>query len=164
MPDETKVIMVCLGNICRSPMAEVVFRQHAKDAGLNVLVDSAGTGDWHVGQDANKNTIKVLVERGYEIDHTVKQFQPHFFTQRDLVIAMDHSNLKDLQKIAKATPDASELRLMREFDPTLGHLAQSHPELIVPDPYGGTLDDFREVLDMVESASIGLTEYLKGRL
>jgi protein-tyrosine phosphatase len=166
MAKEIHVIMVCLGNICRSPMAEVVLRQQVQAAGLPVRVDSAGTGDWHIGQDANINTIAVLEERGYQIAHEAKQFDPRFFTERDLVVAMDLSNLADLKALApkNKTEGRAELRLLREFDVTLGHLPSTHPDLIVPDPYGGSLDDFREVLDMVELASTGLTEHLATRL
>ena len=164
MAEEMRVIMVCLGNICRSPMAEVVLRQQVQEAGLPVLVDSAGTGDWHVGQGANVNTIKVLQERGYEISHRAKQFDPAFFRERDMVLAMDLSNLSDLTRMAPKQQSNYELRLLREFDPSLGHLPDTHPDLIVPDPYGGTLDDFREVLDMIEVASAGLTQHLATRL
>lgn len=164
MADEIRVIMVCLGNICRSPMAEVVLSQQVQEAGLPVRVDSAGTGDWHIGQDANINTIAVLKERGYEIDHRVKQFDSKFFDERDLVIAMDLSNLADLRLLAPHGTAHEDLRLLREFDPSLGHLPNTHPDLIVPDPYGGSLDDFRRVLDMVELASTGLTKHLATRL
>ena len=89
-------MMVCLGNICRSPMAEAVLAHHAKEAVLIIKVDSSGTGDWHIGQNAHANTLKVLKERGYSIKHTVKQFKPKYFNERDLIIAMDLSNLSDL--------------------------------------------------------------------
>jgi protein-tyrosine phosphatase len=164
MAEKIHVIMVCLGNICRSPMAEVVLRKQVAEAGLPVRVDSAGTGDWHIGQDANINTIKVLEERGYEISHRAKQFDPKFFDQRDLVIAMDISNLNDLKRISPPSLEKDRLRLLREFDPALGHLPDPHEDLIVPDPYGGTLEEFRKVLDMVEIASTGLTKHLATRL
>lgn len=157
---ETKVMMVCLGNICRSPMAEAVLAHKAKEAGLALEVDSSGTGDWHVGQNAHKNTLKVLAERGYSLKHTVKQFKPRYFDERDLIIAMDLSNLNDLEEMASERNRDAEIRLLREFDPRLSHLPRGHEELVVPDPYHHPLDEFRNVLDMVEAATAGLMSQL----
>ena len=157
---ETKIMMVCLGNICRSPMAEAVLAHQANEAGLAIEVDSSGTGDWHIGQNAHKHTLKVLAERGYGLKHKVKQFKPRYFDERDLIIAMDLSNLYDLEEMANEQDRDVEIRLLREFDPQLSHLPKGHEQLVVPDPYHHPLDEFRNVLDMVEAATAGLIKQL----
>ena len=153
---QTRVMMVCLGNICRSPMAEAVLVYHAKEAGLSIKVDSSGTGDWHIGQNAHANTLKVLKERGYILKHTVKQFRPKYFNERDLIIAMDLSNLSDLEEMATEQGVEANIRLLREFDPQLSHLPKGHRQLAVPDPFHHPLEEFRNVLNMVEAATTGL--------
>jgi protein-tyrosine phosphatase len=157
---QTRVMMVCLGNICRSPMAEAVLAHHAKEAGLSIKVDSSGTGDWHIGQNAHANTLKVLKERGYSLKHTVKQFKPKYFNERDLIIAMDLSNFSDLEEMAEEQGIEADIRLLREFDPQLSHLPKGHRQLAVPDPYHHPLDKFRNVLNMVEAATTGLVSHL----
>jgi len=161
--NEIRVMMVCLGNICRSPMAEAVLAFQAKDAGLALKVDSSGTGDWHVGQNAHPNSLKVLQERGYAIKHKVKQFRPRYFNERDLIIAMDLSNQNDLEEMAEEQGLKAEIRLLREFDPALSHLPKGHQQLAVPDPYHHPIDEFRNVLNMVEAATAGLVAQLAKR-
>ncbi|WP_327316330.1 low molecular weight protein-tyrosine-phosphatase [Streptomyces sp. NBC_01235] len=147
-----RVCFVCTGNICRSPMAESVFRAHVADAGLDGLVevDSAGTGDWHEGENADPRTLSVLEQRGYALDHTARRFEPSWFARLDLVIALDSGHLKALRLLAPTEEDAAKVRLLRSF-------ASSAPDdLDVPDPYYGGRDGFEECLEMVEEASAGL--------
>lgn len=146
------VCFVCTGNICRSPMAESVFRARIQEAGLDGLVevDSAGTGGWHEGDGADPRTVTVLENGGYDSTHTARRFQPSWFADLDLVIALDAGHLKALRRLAPTAQDAEKVRLLRSYDPSAGH------DLDVPDPYYGDMDGFEECLEMVETASEGL--------
>ncbi|GAA3042563.1 low molecular weight protein-tyrosine-phosphatase [Streptomyces glomeratus] len=158
-----RVCFVCTGNICRSPMAESVFRAHVTEAGLDELVevDSAGTGGWHEGDAADPRTAAVLEENGYGSVHTARQFQPSWFSGLDLVIALDSGHLKALRRLAPTPKDAAKVRLLRSYDPA------ADGDLDVPDPYYGGVDGFEECLEMVEAASPGLLaavrEQVEGR-
>ena len=155
-----RVVFVCLGNICRSPMAELVARARLTDAGLadRVEVSSAGTGGWHVGQGADRRTATVLAGRGYDAGrHRARQFDPAWFDDHDLVVALDRHNLADLRRLAP--PDRrDDVVLLRSFDPSAG------ADLDVPDPYYGGPDGFDDALDMVERACAGLLEHLRSEL
>lgn len=155
-----RVCFVCTGNICRSPMAESVFRARVEEAGLDGLVevDSAGTGGWHVGDDADPRAVSVLTEGGYGTAHTARWFEPSWFADRDLVIALDEGHLRALRKIAPTPEDAAKVRLLRSYDPAAGD------DLDVPDPYYGGMDGFLECLEMVEAASSGLLSAVRDRL
>lgn len=158
-----RVCFVCTGNICRSPMAEFVFRARIQEAGLDGLVevDSAGTGGWHEGDGADPRTVTVLVDNGYDSEHTARQFQVSWFSRLDLVIALDAGHLKALRRLAPSEEDAQKVRLLRSYDPA------AHADLDVPDPYYGGMDGFEECLEMVEAASDGLLaavrEQVEGR-
>ncbi|MFI2413975.1 low molecular weight protein-tyrosine-phosphatase [Streptomyces sp. NPDC018947] len=160
-----RVCFVCTGNICRSPMAEAVFHARVAEAGLEGVVetDSAGTGGWHEGEGADPRTVAVLEEHGYGLDHTARQFQPSWFADLDLVVALDAGHLRALRRLAPTEQDAAKVRLLRSFDP-----AADSGDLDVPDPYYGGLDGFGECLGMVEAASTGLLaavrEQMKGRV
>ncbi|MEV7980112.1 low molecular weight protein-tyrosine-phosphatase [Streptomyces sp. NPDC086519] len=147
-----RVCFVCTGNICRSPMAESVFRARLTEAGLDdrVDADSAGTGGWHEGDGADPRTVRVLREHGYDSDHIARQFQASWFARLDLVIALDSGHLKALRRLAPTEEDARKVRLLRSYDPAAGD------DVDVPDPYYGGLDGFEECLEMVEAASEGL--------
>ncbi|MCX4882057.1 low molecular weight protein-tyrosine-phosphatase [Streptomyces sp. NBC_00847] len=158
-----RVCFVCTGNICRSPMAESVFRARIADAGLGGLVevDSAGTDGWHVGDGADPRTVSVLEESGYDSSHSARQFKPSWFSRLNLVIALDTGHLRALRHLAPTQEDAAKVRLLRSYDPAVGD------DLDVPDPYYGGLDGFEECLEMVETASEGLLaavrEQVEGR-
>ncbi|MEU9333039.1 low molecular weight protein-tyrosine-phosphatase [Streptomyces sp. NPDC048290] len=147
-----RVCFVCTGNICRSLMAESVFRARVAEAGLEdlVAVDSAGTGGWHQGDPADPRTVAVLEEHGYDGDHIARQFQASWFADLDLVIALDSGHLKVLRGLAPSERDAAKVRLLRAYDPAAGD------DLDVPDPYYGGMEGFEECLEMVEAASEGL--------
>ncbi|MFF9013191.1 low molecular weight protein-tyrosine-phosphatase [Streptomyces sp. NPDC014870] len=146
-----RVCFVCTGNICRSPMAESVFRARVEEAGLadTVEVDSAGTGGWHEGHAADPRTVAVLEDRGYASEHTARQFRASWFPVLDLVIALDEGHVRELRRLAPTPEDAAKVRLLRSYDPAAD-------DLDVPDPYYGGAEGFEECLDMVEAASEGL--------
>ena len=147
-----RVVFVCTGNICRSPSAEAVLRHLVDEAGLDVEVSSAGTGGWHVGDDADPRSLAALQRRGYALQHAARQFEEPWFDEHDLVVALDDSHRRDLLRLRPG----AEVHLLREWDP-------AGPG-DVPDPYYGGAQGFEEVLDMVERSCEGLLEELRGRL
>jgi protein-tyrosine phosphatase len=155
-----RVCFVCTGNICRSPMAESVFRARVAEAGLDGLVevDSAGTGGWHEGDGADPRTVTVLEANGYDGTHAARQFRAAWFSRLDLVVALDSGHLKALRRLAPTPQDAEKVRLLRSYDPAVS----DDPD--VPDPYYGQMDGFEECLEMVEAASPGLLAAIRGQL
>lgn len=153
-----RITVVCLGNICRSPIGEAVLRDRIDRAGLGerVTVDSAGTGDWHVGHGANPRSIAVLDAHGYDHDHRARQIDSGWFAEIDLALAMDVANYRDLQGLIGRSGFETDLRMMRAFDPSLAGIPEPDERLDVPDPYHGTESDFLNVLMMIEAASDGL--------
>jgi low molecular weight protein-tyrosine phosphatase len=145
-----RVCLVCLGNYCRSPMAEAVLRDRLAEAGLGgaVVVDSAGTGDWHVGQPMHRMALAALTSRGHDGSaHRGRQLTASWLGQRDLFLAMDADNLATLRRMA-GRADGDRIRLFGE----VGGLSQSHGGEI-PDPYGGSADEFGYVLDLLGAAA-----------
>ena len=147
-----RVCLVCLGNICRSPMAETVLRAELAAAGLAgetagaVVVDSAGTGDWHVGEMMDPDARKALTRRGHDgSGHRARQFQPSWLSRYDLILAMDARNLADLRRMARVG-DTDRIRLFGEA----GGLGETSD---IPDPWGGGPDEFGHVLDLLGAAA-----------
>lgn len=153
-----RVTFVCTGNICRSPMAEHVLRRHAEEAGLDVAVDSSGTGGWHAGDGADRRTVRVLRRHGYSSEHSARQFQPEWFDRYDLVVALDRGHLRDLSALARDERDRAKIRLLRSFDPAAGSA------LDVPDPYYDGEPEFEEVREMIEAAVPGMLEHVRDGL
>jgi protein-tyrosine phosphatase len=153
-----RVCLVCMGNICRSPMAEVVLRQTLETRGLDglVAVESAGTGGWHVGDPMDERALQILSQHGYDGSaHRARQFTEDWFDRYDLVLAMDRDNVSNLRRLA---PSGVEVRLFRSFDPRAPEGAE------VPDPYYGENEGFEEVLALVEAASAGVAEHIADEL
>ncbi|MGW0809628.1 low molecular weight protein-tyrosine-phosphatase [Nonomuraea sp. NPDC002799] len=153
-----RVCVVCMGNICRSPMAEAVLRQTLADRGLGgrVAVDSAGTGGWHAGDPMDERALGILTQHGYDGSaHRARQFTKDWFDRYDLVLAMDGDNLSNLRRMA---PAEVEVRLFRSFDPAAPAGAE------VPDPYYGGREGFEEVLGLVVSAAEGVAEHIADEL
>ena len=144
-----RIALVCLGNICRSPMADVVLNDRLASAGLDrdVVVVSAGTGDWHVGNPMDRRAAALLTSHGYDASrHRAQLFESHWFEEQDLVLAMDESNAADLRsEFGDALDDPARLKLFREFDPRA-----RDGDREVPDPYYGGDDGFATVLSIVE--------------
>ena len=154
-----RICCVCLGNICRSPIAEVVLRDQLGEAGLaqRVIVDSAGTGDWHAGQPMEDRAAAQLARGGHDgTAHRARQFQPSWLGKRDLVLALDAANLRDLQALAAAEATAAETDRIRLFGEVAGLHGQD-----VPDPYYGTAADFAHVLALLEAGAANLVEQLR---
>ncbi|MGW7450207.1 low molecular weight protein-tyrosine-phosphatase [Streptomyces sp. NPDC054787] len=156
-----RVCFVCTGNICRSPMAESVFRTHVARAGLDTLVEveSAGTGGWHEGDGADPRAVSVLEAAGYPQDHRARQFRSSWFARLDLVIALDAGHLRDLRALAPTAQDAAKVRLLRSYDP-----AAAAAQTDVPDPYYGPLGGFEACLALVEAASPALVDAVREAL
>ena len=142
-----RVCLVCMGNICRSPMAEVVLRRTLAERGLDVEVDSAGTGGWHVGEPMDERALATLADHGYDgSSHRARQFDRAWFAEHDLILVMDRDNLRALRRIAptgRGRPAAAGVRPGGPEDAE------------VPDPYYGGREGFVEVLRMVEAAVRG---------
>lgn len=148
-PVPFRVVFVCSGNICRSPMAQVVFVQFARSVGLGdrIISTSAGTGDWHVGERADRRARDALARREYDADgHRARQFTYRDFDDNDLVVAMDSGHERVLHEWARGEDDEAKIALLRSFDPT------ARGSLDVPDPYYADAGMFDEVLGMIESA------------
>lgn len=153
-----KILFVCLGNICRSPTAEAVFRAiAARDApDLTVEVDSAGTAGYHIGAPPDPRTISAAHRRGYDMSPLrARVVEPRDFELYDLILAMDGENLSALHQRAPAHA-REHIRLFLEFAPDTGVTE-------VPDPYYGGPNGFEEVLDLIEAASNGLLQHLRQR-
>ena len=156
-----QVSMVCTGNICRSPMAEVVLRDLVHKAGLDdrINVTSAGTGDWHVGEKADPRTLESLARRGYNGQaHRARQFDPAWFDELDLVIALDRSHERVIRGWADNDADRSKIRLLASFDPESAGVSD------VLDPYYSDAAMFDQVLTIIERSCRALFAQLEPAL
>jgi protein-tyrosine phosphatase len=158
MSKEISVLFVCLGNICRSPLAEGVFRHVLDQAKLSdrFRVDSAGTGSWHVGESPDHRAIRSAATHGVTLSGHARQIQPEDFRRFDYIVAMDQSNLAHLEQYRESVGGEAALYLLREFDPEGG------PGAEVPDPYYGGPDGFEEVYEMVERSGLQLLDHILG--
>ncbi len=154
-----RICFVCMGNICRSPTAEGVMGKLLRDAGLSdrVVIDSAGTGAWHIGELADPRSRAAASKRGLELTHRARQFTRHDLDRFELVIAMDEQNLRHLTRLL-GTRSTPVVRLLRSFDPAAAHGDE------VPDPYSGGDSGFDHVLDLCEQACEGLLAYVRTQL
>jgi protein-tyrosine phosphatase len=147
-----RVLLVCMGNICRSPTAEAVLRQRLAAAGLaeQVDVDSAGTGGWHAGEPPDARAQRHALQRGFDLSKLrARRVLEADFERFDLVLAMDQENLAELERI-KPADGRAEVRLFAAVE--------------VPDPYHGSAQGFENVLDLIETASDALVPELRQRL
>jgi protein-tyrosine phosphatase len=158
-----RVTVVCSGNICRSPIGEVLLRDAVERAGLAhaVTVDSAGLGGWHVGEPMHPRSATVLRAHGYDgSQHQVRQITADWFARDDapdLLLAMDSGHHRDLRRLAPGT----DVALYRAFDPRLAGLAPGDVDLDVPDPYYGELRDYEDVFAMIDIATPGVLAHLR---
>ncbi len=152
-----RILFVCMGNICRSPTAEGVFRRKIEEAGLadRVEIDSAGTHAYHVGEPPDPRAREAASRRGIDLSGLrARQAQADDFARFDYVLAMDRDNYHGLMRLAERNRGAARLHLFLEFARGIG-------EQEVPDPYYGGDQGFEQVLDMIEEASDGLIEHLR---
>ena len=158
----TRILFVCLGNICRSPTAEGVMRRVVREEGLEdeFEIDSAGTGGWHVGNPPDARATESARRRGITLAGEARRVTRQDFEDYDLLLAADRENVDDLRAIAPDEHARAKVRLLREFDPDID---PAHPDLDVPDPYYGGPDGFEDVLDLVEAACRGLLAEVRPR-
>lgn len=157
-----KVLCVCLGNICRSPTAEAVFRHFCELQHLNVMVDSAGTSNYHPDKAPDERSQFYAKKRGYDLSALrARQLTVQDFLDFDLILAMDFENFKNIEQLKQRTmceysthTKFADVALMSEFDPDFTRQA-------VPDPYYGTEQDFERVLDQCESSAKAWIEQFK---
>ena len=154
-----RILLVCLGNICRSPTAEAALRRALDDAGLGdrVAIDSAGTGDWHVGNPPDPRMVAAAAERGLELQGMARQITTGDFNEHDLILAMDAANRHDLVALAPDAESAEKVHLYREFEVDADGTD-------VPDPYYGGSDGFRRVVDIVRTAADGVVAHVRERI
>ncbi|QOI99559.1 MAG: low molecular weight phosphotyrosine protein phosphatase [Phycisphaeraceae bacterium] len=152
------VLFVCLGNICRSPLARAVLQHKASRRGVDHLleVDSCGTGGWHAGDGADPRSVAVAARYGVELRHVARRFDPRSDPRRfGFIIAMDRSNIANLERAGLPPGRAS---LLRAFDPALAGAGPAGLE--VPDPYYGGDDGFERVYAMIDTACDGLLDHV----
>ncbi len=157
--ERVRVLFVCMGNICRSPMAEGVFKHYVAQAGLQDLIasDSAGTHDYHIGEPPDPRALRASERRGYDLSALRgRQVSRGDFGEFDYLLAMDETNLRALERLCPSQ-HAHKLKLFMEFSP--GPALRE-----VPDPYYGGEQGFERVLDLVEQAAQGLLDHLRRRL
>ncbi|MGM1058881.1 low molecular weight protein-tyrosine-phosphatase [Saccharothrix sp. Mg75] len=149
------IAFICTGNICRSPVAAIIFREHLSRAGLGDLVEvtSAGTGGWHAGDPADPRAARSLADRGYPTGHSAAQVDEDHLGA-DLLVALDSGHARALRRLVD---DPDRVRLLRSFDPDADGVD-------VPDPYYGDEEGFGRVIDMVEAAVPGLLAWTRENL
>lgn len=136
-----KVLFVCLGNICRSPLAEAIFNEQCQEKQLDHFADSAGTGAYHIGKNPDTRSIETALKNGIPINHKARKFVSEDFERFDYIFAMDQQNFIDMKSQSKGSVD--HLFLMREFD------EMSKGDLNVPDPYYGGIEGFDLIYDIL---------------
>jgi protein-tyrosine phosphatase len=142
------VLFICTGNICRSPTAEGVLRHLAAERSLELRIESAGVGDWHIGDPPDERALRHAKSRGYDLSaQRARQVRAQDFDEFDMILAMDRSHLRALQRIAPAQHQAKIRLFVPDFD--------------VPDPYYGGAEGFEKVLDLVEERCRALLDELK---
>jgi protein-tyrosine phosphatase len=152
-----KILTVCLGNICRSPMAEGILRHLAQERGIDITTDSAGTGDYHVGEEPDHRAMAAMERYGISIrDLRARQFEARDFEDFDLILAMDASNLANMLKLAPNAELAKKARLMMDHAP-------EHPEREVPDPYFGGDEGFDHVYRMLMASCSAVLDEVEAR-
>ena len=150
------VLFVCLGNICRSPLAEGVFQKLAEEEGLasEISVDSCGTSNYHIGELAHESSRKVAKINGINLTHRARQISSEDFGDFDYILAMDSSNIRNMSLLEGFDKHQDKVSLLRAFD-------NGQSEKAVDDPYGGDFGDFEECYRIVEESSRNLLEHIR---
>lgn len=153
-----KILFVCLGNICRSPLAEAIFNHKLQQHKLEGIFesDSCGTGNYHIGGPADSRTNSIALKNKIDIDHVVRQLSEADLIDYDQILAMDQNNYSNILRIASAKENRHKVRLMRDYDP--------RGKGDVPDPYYGTEKDFQEVFEILDRSMDQLIAELKTKI
>ncbi len=155
--DKKNILFVCMGNICRSPSAEAVFKGLVKKEGLaeQFEIDSAGTGAWHIGQPADKRMQKHAIKRNYNLTSISRQFDPETdFDRFELIIAMDDENVATLKSFARNSDELNKIHKITDYSREWNYTE-------IPDPYYGGEEGFELVLDLLEDSCRGLLDKVK---
>ncbi|HPR59088.1 MAG TPA: low molecular weight protein-tyrosine-phosphatase [Bacteroidales bacterium] len=153
-----KILMVCLGNICRSPLAEGLLRQKIQQRGLNAVVSSSGTGNYHIGEPADSRMIATALKHDVDISgHRARQFKVNDFDRYDLIYVMDDSNYRNMIKLARNADDSSKVHLIMD-------VAEPGKNLNVPDPYFGGIESFELVFDLLNMVCEKIADNLKNQI
>ena len=154
-----KICFVCMGNICRSPLAEGIFKHLIKQAQLDdrFQIESAAIGSWHVGESPDTRAHRTAQAHGIRLESTAQQFRAKDFSRFDVVLALDGEIADDLHRLAPSLLDRQKIRLLREYDPQ----AQAGDDLDVPDPYYGRQEDFERAYQMIERSCEALLKEIK---
>ena len=160
--------MVCLGNICRSPMAAAVLSNKVRAIeNIEIEVSSSGTSGWHVGQGPHPTSQLVWEKAGYQHRHVASQFKANDYFVNDYILVMDSSNYENVLALAPSEDDRAKVFYLRSFDSALRQIEPTSSEyfnLEVPDPYNQSEDAYHQVLMMIESATDGFIDHLtRGR-
>ncbi len=149
-----RVLFVCLGNICRSPLAEGVFVAYLNNKGLknSILCDSCGTAGYHIGAPPDKRSSAVALSHGITLEHSGRKLSTSDFQEFDYILAMDQHNYGDIVQLAKQVNGKAKVLMFRDFDP--------RGKGDVPDPYHGTAADFEEVYEICKRVSVNLLEFI----
>ena len=157
--------MVCLGNICRSPLAAAVLSHRSHEISQpKILVSSSGTSRYHVGESAHELSIHTWREAGYTYEHTARAFSTQSFEDQDLILTMDLTNRAMVLNAAQSDEQRAKVFLLRQFDPALSHIdptSREAEQLQVPDPWGEEIDSYYRVREMIERAVTGLMTQLR---
>ena len=160
----TRILTVCLGNICRSPTAEAAILEAAAAMGVEVEVDSAGTGDWHLGHPPDSDMRAAAAADGLELRGTAQKVDARLLSWADLVLVMDRTNLADVAQLAERAGISTPVQLFREFDPERSDPDERlHAPDEVPDPYGGPAEGFAEVVRICRRTARALIAALPSR-
>tara|TARA_R100000005_G_C4991711_1_gene199033 strand:+ start:231 stop:716 length:486 start_codon:yes stop_codon:yes gene_type:complete len=151
---KVKVLFVCLGNICRSPLAEGIFKKKVEEKGLadRFVIDSCGTSNYHIGEQPDRRTIKNALANGVRLNHQGRQFTVQDFNDFDYIVAMDSSNVQNIEKL-RPEGNSKQILLVRSFD----ELSMNRN---VPDPYYGGENGFQEVFNILDRSIEGLVNHV----
>jgi len=160
MAQPYRIITVCTGNICRSPMAERMLQRAADRAGLDVVVDSAGTSGWELGNPIDPRAVARLDAVGISsAGHSARQFQSAWFADRDLILALDVDHFDSLRAAAPDDDARSKVRMLRSFDPAVA--GGTAAEQGIDDPWFGGARDFEESWRLIDAAIAGILEHVR---
>ena len=156
--NQINVLFVCLGNICRSPMAEGIFKDVVEREGLSkhFNIDSAGTSTYHIDKNPDSRAMNICDKKGIILHHKGKEFKAIDLQSQQYILAMDKNNLENISKLFSTAPFTANVLLMRDFD-------KNFKGQDVPDPYYGGMDGFSDVFEMLERSSYELLDYIRSK-